>query len=92
MKLVLPSSNILTDRSKAVLLLWIFLFYVCLCYIVLSVSCSLVVTFWERVDFLALLYVIFSCVYVTFPYGILGQVCYFIVSVPELCVHHYFVM
>ena len=29
-----------------------------LCYIVLSVSCSIVVTCWERADFLVLLYVI----------------------------------
>ena len=38
-----PSSNYLTDYSKVVFLLWIFL-CVCLCYMVLSVSYSLVVT------------------------------------------------
>ena len=59
-----------------------FLFCVCLCNIVLSVSCSLVVTCW---DFLDLLYVMFSCVFVTFPYGILGQVLYLIISIPDLC-------
>ena len=58
----------------------LFLFCVCLCYIVLSVSCCLVVTCWERADFLALLYVIFPCVFVTFPYGILGRMCYLIVD------------
>ena len=26
-----------------------------------------------------------SCVFVTFPCGILGQVCYLIVSIPDLC-------
>ena len=36
-------------------------FCICLCHIVLSVSCSLVVTCWERVDLLALLYVTFCC-------------------------------
>ena len=51
----------------------------------MSISCSLVVTCWERADLLALLYVMFSCVVVTFPYGVLGQVWYLIVSIPDLC-------
>ena len=56
-----PSSNFLTDRSKTVLLLWIFfVICVCLCHTVMSVSCSLVVTCWERADLLTLLYV-FLC-------------------------------
>ena len=41
---------------------------------VMSVSCSLVVTCWERVDLLTLMYVIFSCAFVTFPNGVLCQV------------------
>ena len=72
---------VITDRPKAVLLLWIFFFFfllflfrVCPCHIVLSVLCSLVVTCWERADLLALLCVIFSFVIITFPYGVLGQV------------------
>ena len=36
-----------------------------------------------------LLFVMFNCVFVTFPCGILGQVWYFIVSFPELCRHPY---
>ena len=36
------------------------LFCVCLCHIVVSVSCSLVVTCWEMADFLAFLFVMFS--------------------------------
>ena len=32
-----------------------------------------------------LLFVIFKCVFVTFPCGILGQVWYLIVSIPDLC-------
>ena len=51
----------LTDRSKAVLLLWI-LFGICLCHTAMSVSCSLMVTHWERADLLALLCVMFPCV------------------------------
>ena len=46
----------------------------------LSVHCSLVVTCWERVNFLALLYVMFSCVL-----SVLGQVWNLIVSMTDLC-------
>ena len=86
-----PSSNYFTDRLKAVLLLWI-LFVICvsLSYTVLSVPCSLVITCWERADLLALLCVIFSCVFVTFPYGVLGQVWYLILSIPDRCLLPYF--
>ena len=60
-----PSNNFHTDRSKVVLLLWI-IFAVCIsCHTVLSVPCSLVDTCWERADLLALLYAMFSCVFVT---------------------------
>ena len=41
-------------------------------------------------DFLALLCVMFSCVFVTFPYGILGQVWYLIVSIPDRFLLSYF--
>ena len=51
-------------------------FYVC--NAVLSVPCSLAVICWERADLLALLCVMFSCVFVTFPYTVLDQVWYFI--------------
>ena len=62
-----------------------FYFYVCLCYIILSVSCSLVVTCWEKDDCLTFLYMMFSCEFVTFPYDILGKMWYLIVSTPDLC-------
>ena len=85
-----PSSNFLTGRSKAVLLLWI-LFIICVsCHTVLSAPCSLVVTCWERADLLALLYVIFSCVFVTFQHGVLCQVLCLIVWIPDLCLLPYF--
>ena len=61
------------------------------CYAFLSVHCSLVVTCWERANLLALLYVMFSCVFVIFPCCVLGQVWYFIVSIPDLCLFTYFV-
>ena len=44
-------------------------------------------TCWERADLLAFLYVLFSCVFVTFPYGILDQVWYFIESISDTCLH-----
>ena len=75
-----PSSNFFTKYSKAVLLLWIIFvicllsFHFCLCHTVLSVHCSLVITFKERVDLLALLYVMLSCVFDTSPDGVLGQI------------------
>ena len=35
-------------------------------------------------DLLALLCMVFSCVFVTFPFGVLGQVWYLIVSIPDI--------
>ena len=58
------------------------MFHVCLCNDVLSVPCSHVTTCWERSDLLAHLSVMFSCVFVTFLYGVPGQV---IVSISDLC-------
>ena len=55
------------------------------CHAFLSVHCSIAVTCWDRVNLLALLYVMFSYVFVTFPYGFLGQVWYLIVSTFDLC-------
>ena len=55
----------------------------------MSVSCSLVGTCWERADLLALLYVVFFCVFVALPYGVLGQVWYLIVSIPDNCLLPY---
>ena len=47
----------------------------------------------KRADLLAFVYVVFSCVFVTFPFGVLGvlgQVCYSIVSIPDLFLLPYF--
>ena len=60
------------------------------CHAFLPVHCSLVVTCWERANLLALLYVMFSCVFATFLCGVLGQVWYLIVSIPDLCFLTYF--
>ena len=64
-----------------------FVICVCLCYTDWSVPCTLVITCWERVGLLALL--ILPCVVVTFPYGVLGQMWYLIVSIPDLCLLSY---
>ena len=65
---------------------------ICLCHIVLSVSCSHVVTYWEKADLSALLYVTFFFVFVTFPYGVLERVWNFIIPIPDLCLLPYFVL
>ena len=56
-------------------------FNIYLRYAVLSVPCSLVITCWVKTDLLALLCVGCSSVFVTFPYGVPGQVWYLIVSI-----------
>ena len=49
-----------------------------------SVHCCLVATCCERADLLALVCV-FNCVFVTFPFGIMGLLWYLIVSIPVFC-------
>ena len=60
------------------------LFMSCFCHAFASVHCYLVVTCWERADLLALVCGVY-CDFVTFPFGILGQVWYLIVSIPDPC-------
>ena len=60
------------------------------CHAFLFVHRYLVITCCERANLLALLFVMFSCVFVTFPCGVLGQVWYFIESMPDLCLLLYF--
>ena len=56
----------------------------CVSHAFVSVDCCLVVTCWERADLLALVGDV-HCIFVTFPFGILGEVWYLIVSFPDLC-------
>ena len=42
-------------------------------------------SFLLRADLLALLCVMFTCVFVAFPYGVPGRVWYLIVCIPDLC-------
>ena len=86
-----PSVKSFTDRSKAILLLWI----ICVIYVsCLSCFrvCSLLplVTCWEGLTSRPL-FVMFIY-FVTFPCCILGQVLYLIVSFPDLCHLSYFGM
>ena len=55
----------------------------CFCHAFASVHCCLVVTCWERSDLLALVRDV-KMFFVTFLCGILGQVWYLIVSIPDL--------
>ena len=56
------------------------------CHAVLPVPFSLVVTCWERTDLLALLNMMLSCVFVSFPFSVLW---YLIVLIPDLCLLPY---
>ena len=74
---------------------WIRFFFMFVWHTVLSLSCSLsyfVVTCWYRAHLLALWYLVFSCVFVTFLCGFLCQVWYLFVSNPHLCLLPYFVI
>ena len=82
-----------TDRSKAVLLLWNFYVFVlsCVCYVFvrvcLYVLCGLLVEKgWPLGSRLWCL--LWFC---HFPIGILGQMWYLIVSIPDLCTLTYFI-
>ena len=67
----------------------IVLFMSCVCDAFASVHCCLAVTAGKGLASW-LLFVMFNCVFVTFPCGILGQVWYLIVSIPDLCRISYF--
>ena len=87
-------SYFFSDRAKAVLLLWIIFVIICFVFAMLSrlFTCSpLVVTCLERANLLALLCIMFNCIFGTFPCGVQGQVWYFTVSIPDLCLLSYFV-
>ena len=62
--------------------------FLCLVFVML-LRLFIVVTCWERADLLALVGDVY-CIFVTFPCGILGQVLYLIVSLPDMCHLSYF--
>ena len=63
--------------------------YFCyLCFVSVILSClgpCLFIAALSSPNGKTLLYVVFSCVFVTFPCGVLGQVWYLIVSIPNIC-------
>ena len=63
-------------------------FNLCFVFVFIILS-SFVVTCWERADLLLLLCVMFSCVLVTFPYGVTGQAWHLLVLIPYICVLPY---
>ena len=56
----------------------------CVGHAFVSVHCCLVVTSWERADLLTPVCDVYFAI-VTFPFGILGQLWFLIVSIPDLC-------
>ena len=64
-------------------------FVSCVSHAFVSVHCWLVVTCWERTDHLAIVGDVYR-IFVTFSCGILDQVWYLIVSLPDLCHLSYF--
>ena len=67
------------------------LFYLCLVFVM--VSHLFIAALWSPAGKgLAswLLFVMFNCYFVTFPCDILGQMCYLIVWIPDLCRLSYF--
>ena len=59
------------------------------CHAFASVHCRLVVTWGESADLLALVCDV-CCDFVAFPFDVLGQVWYLIVSIPDPCCLSYF--
>ena len=66
-----------------------FVYHLCyLCLVLVMLSCLFIPALWSpagKGQTSWLLFVMLNCVFVTFPCGILGQVCYLIVSIPDLC-------
>ena len=68
-------------------------YYLCLLFAMLS--CLFIAALWSPAGkglTSWLLFVVFFCDFVSFSCGILGQVCYLIVSIPDLCHFSYFGM
>ena len=79
------------DMILSMLLMSSVIYVLCLsCFA--PVHCCIVVTCWERTDHLVFVCDVQLCCFhfITFPCGILGQVWYLIVSIPDLCRLSYF--
>ena len=65
--------------------------YICLVFV--KLLCLFIATLWSlggKGQTYWLSFVMLNCVFVTFPCGILGQVRYLIVLIPDLCCTSYF--
>ena len=89
----MPYRNFLTNHSKGVLLLWA-LFVICNSWLALSYClvsslqpCGHLL---GKGSSLGTLMCDVSLCFVNFPYGVLGQAWYLIVSMPDLCLLHHF--
>ena len=71
-----------------------FVDHLCYLYFVfVMLSCLFIAALWSPAGkglAFCPLFVMFNCVFVTFPCGSLGQVWYLIVSIPDLCHLSYF--
>ena len=59
-----------------------------LCFVFVLFSCLFIVALWSpagKICPMALLCVMFYCVFVTFPCCVLDQVCCLIVLIPDIC-------
>ena len=66
-------------------------FFLCFTFVFIILSCLFhVIVCCKRADLLALLCVMFPCVFVILPYGVSDQVWYLIDSISDLCLRHYF--
>ena len=85
-----PSSNSRTGHSKVDLLLWI-IFYLCFVVVFVILFFLFLAALWLSVGkgLTSWLSGIFSCAFVTCPYGTPCQVGYLIVSIPDLCLLPY---
>ena len=84
------------DRSKVVLLLWILFCHSCFIFIFVVLACLFLAVLWSPAgkgltSWLSCVWCMYSCVFVTFPNGFLGQVWYLTVSILDLCLPNYFV-
>ena len=87
-----PPVKYFTDRSKAVLLLWIFYVFVLSCLLCLCARLFICALWSPAGKGLTLALVCGVLLWVcNFPIGILGQVWYLIASIPDLCTLTYFI-
>ena len=63
-----------------------------LCVVFVMLSHLFIAALWSPAGKGLTLFVMLNCVFVTFPFGILGQVWYLVVLIPDLCCLSYYVV